>query len=156
MGLLQFLSKGTNPNMLMDFYGADKYFPKLVDFYVFHLGAGASSKYEDCYVSYESYLDIYPKIKSNLNLLQRTKPSSFAPCYPTPARNANLLTVSRLSWQANLNNLPAVYYNVFVGNDRNALEPVAVFQTDRFYDGTFEPNKDYYWRVEAYHADSTY
>lgn len=156
LGLIQFLSSGKNPNMLMDLYGADKYFPKLADFYLFHISAGPSANFEDCFVSYESYLDIYPKIKSNLNLFKRTKPTSLAPCYPSPSRNANLPAVSRISWQANFNELPGLYYNVFIGSGRSTLELVSVFQEEKFYDGTFEPNKDYYWRIEAYHADSTY
>jgi len=156
LGLLQFTTTGTNPNMLMDLYGADKYFPKLADFFVRHLSGGPGAHYEDCFVSYESYLDIYPKIKSNLNLLIHTKPTSFAPCYPTPARNTNLPSVSRLSWQSNFKDQTGVYYNVFVGNNRNSLELVSVFQSDKFYDGTFEPNMDYVWRIEAYHGDSTY
>ncbi|TSA33621.1 MAG: hypothetical protein D4R64_13855 [Porphyromonadaceae bacterium] len=156
LGMLVFTTTGTNPNMLMDLYGADKYFPKLADFFVRHLSAGISANYEDCFVSYESYLDIYPKIKSNLNLLLRTKPTSFAPCYPTPARNINLPSVSRISWQANFKDQPGVYYNVFVGNSRRTLELVSVFQLEKYYDGTFEPNTDYFWRIEAYHTDSTY
>jgi hypothetical protein len=156
LGLLIFTSTGTNPNMLMDLYGADKYFPKLADFYVRHLSAGISASYEDCFVSIESYLDIYPKIKSNLNLLMRTKPTTFAPCYPVPARNTNIPSVSRLSWQSNTKDEAGVYYNVFVGNNRRNMELVSVFQSDKFYDGTFETNSDYYWRVEAYHVDSTY
>ncbi|MCX6223844.1 MAG: C10 family peptidase, partial [Bacteroidia bacterium] len=156
LGLLQFTTTGTNPNMLMDLYGADKYFPKLADFFLRHLAAGPGANFEDCFVSYESYKDVYPKIKSNLNLLSKTKPSVFAPCYPVPARNANLPAVTRLSWQCNNNNETGVFYNVFVGNSRGTLELVSVFQMDKFYDGTFEPNNDYFWRVEAYHTDSTY
>ncbi|MFA6129143.1 MAG: C10 family peptidase [Bacteroidales bacterium] len=156
LGLLVFTTTGTNPNMLMDLYGADKYFPKLADFFVRHLAAGMNAAYEDCFVSYESYLDIYPKIKSNLNLMLRTKPTSYAPCYPVPARNTNLPAVSRISWQSNFKDQTGVYYNVFVGTSRRSLELVSVFQNDKFYDGTFEPNSEYFWRVEAYHADSTY
>lgn len=156
LGLAVFTTTGTNPNMLMDLYGSDKYFPKLADFFIRHLSAGISANYEDCFVSIESFLDVYPKIKSNLNLLAHTKPSKFAPCYPTPAREANLPAVSRISWQSNSDNESGVYYNVFVGSSRRTLDLVSVFQSDKFYDGTFEPNMDYYWRVEAYHADSTY
>jgi hypothetical protein len=156
LGLLQFTTTGTNPNMLMDLYGADKYFPKLADFFLRHLSAGPGANYENCFVSIESYLDFYPKIKSNQNLLTRTQPSIFAPCYPSPVRNANLPAVTRLTWQCNTKSEPGVFYNVFVGNSRATLELVSVFQMDKFYDGTFEPNNEYYWRVEAYHADSTY
>ena len=156
LGLLIFTTTGTNPNQLMDLYGADKYFPKLADFMVRHLSAGISANYEDCFVSYESYLDIYPKIKWNQNLMAHTNPTSFAPCYPVPSRNVNQTGVTRLSWQSNFQNKPDVFYNVFVGNDRKNMELLGIFQTDKFYDGVFEPNKDYYWRVEAYHADSTY
>jgi hypothetical protein len=156
LGMLNFTTIGTNPNMLMDLYGADRYFPKMADMLVCHLREGIGINYEDCFVSKESYLDFYPKIKSSLNLYRRTKPTTFAPCYPVPARNANLPAVSRISWQANFNNQPGVYYNVFVGNNRKNLELVSIFQTDKFFDGTFEPNQEYYWRIEAYHADSTY
>ena len=156
LGLLIFTTVGTNPNMLMDLYGADKYFPKLADFYVRHLSEGVGGTYQECFVSYESYLDVYPKIKSNQNLVSHTKPADFAPCYPVPARNANIPSVSRISWKANNKDAPDVFYNVFVGTSRNAMDMVSVFQSDKFYDGMFEPNKDYFWRVEAYHADSTY
>jgi hypothetical protein len=156
LGLMVFTTTGTNPNALMDFYGADKYFPKLADFFVRHLSAGISAAYEDCFVSYESYLDIYPKIKWNANLLLRTKPTSYAPCYPVPARDVNLPSVTRLTWQSNFKDQPDVYYNVFLGSNRKNMELVGIFQSDKFYDGTFEPNEEYYWRVEAYHADSTY
>jgi hypothetical protein len=156
LGFLQFFSAESSPNMMMDFYGADKYFPKLADFYVFHLGPGPVAAYETCFVSFESYKDIYPKIKSNLNLLMHTQPGAFAPCYPTPARNSNVPDVTRLAWQSNFNNESGVYYNVFLGTSRSLLDLVSVFQTEKFYDGTFEPNTDYFWRVEAYHADTTY
>ncbi len=156
LGLLVFTTSGTNPNMLMDLYGADKYFPKLADFYVRHLAEGINGAYQDCFVSYESYLDIYPKIKANQNVMAHTKPTDFAPCYPVPAREANLPAVTRLSWQSNFRNQEGVYYNVFLGTSRKSLELVSVFQDLKYYDGTFESNKDYYWRVEAYHADSTY
>ena len=156
LGLLIMTTTGTNPNMMMDLYGADKYFPKLADFYLRHLSEGVNGTYQDCFVSRESYLDIYPKIKSNSNLLGQTKPTPFAPCYPVPSRDSNIPSVSRISWQSNFTSAPGVYYNVFVGTKRNAMELVSVFQTDKFYDGTFDQNKDYFWRVEAYHADSTY
>lgn len=156
LGLAEFTTIGSNPNMLMDLYGADKYFPKLADFFLRHLKEGIGGSFEDCFVSYESFLDFYPRIKSNSSLLAHTKPTSFAPCYPIPARNSNLPSVTRLSWQSNFTQAPGVYYNVFVGNRRSSLELVSVFQTDNFYDGTFEPDTEYYWRIEAYHADSTY
>jgi hypothetical protein len=156
LGLIHFLSTGSNPNMLMDLFGADKYFPKIADYFLYHMNEGPGASISDCYVSYETYNEVYPKIKSNLNLYVRTKPSTFAPCYPTPARNVNIPEVSRLSWQANANNEAGVYYNVFVGQDRTHLELVSVFQTDTHYDGVFDQDREYYWRVEAYHADSTY
>jgi hypothetical protein len=156
LGLGNFVTIGINPNALMDVYGVDKYFPKLADFYIAHLPEGIGGSYEDCFVSYESFLDFYPKIKGNRNLLLYTKPTSFAPCYPVPARNVNLPAVSRLSWQSNFKDQPGVYYNVFVGNSRTTMELVSVFQTDKFYDGQFDPDMEYYWRVESYHADSTY
>jgi len=156
LGLMQLTTTGINPNMLMDLYGADKYFPKLADFFLRHLAAGPGANFENCFVSVESYHDFYPKIKSNQQLLLRTQPSQYAPCYPTPARDVNIPEVSRISWQANLNNDPGVYYNVFVGDSRRTLELVSVFQLNKYYEGTFEPNRDYFWRVEAYHADSTY
>ncbi len=156
LGLAQLTTTGTNPNGLMDLYGADKYFPKLADFFLRHMSAGVGATFEDCFVSYESYNDIYPKIKSNLSLYQRTKPTSFAPCYPTPARNVNLPAVTKVSWLGNFTNDPEVYYNVFVGTSRTNLELVSVFQMDKFYETTFEPDMDYFWRVEAYHVDSTY
>ncbi|MDD4645740.1 MAG: C10 family peptidase, partial [Bacteroidales bacterium] len=156
MGMLRMSSTGTYQNMLMDLYGADRYFPKLAECFLFHLGEGFGASYKDCFVSYETWNDVIPKIKASTDLLIHTKPSVYAPCYPTPARDVNIPSVTRLSWESNLQNQPDVYYNVFVGNSRNVMDLVSIFQTDKFYNGTFEQDKDYYWRVEAYHADTTY
>jgi hypothetical protein len=156
LGLAVFTSTGTNPNMLMDLYGADKYFPKLADFFLRHLSAGINGNYENCFVSYETYNDVYPKIKSNQNLLLRTQPSSFAPCYPTPLRDANVPDANTISWQSNFTNATGVYYNVYLGKSRTAMDLVGVFQSEKSYMTNFDANSDYFWRVEAYHADSTY
>ena len=150
--------KSTLPytNRLMDLYGADKYFPKIVEFYLYEYTEGMSGRPTDCYISVESWNDVVPHLRVNSALLTHTKPSVYAPCYPVPAREANLTTVSRLSWTSNPGDNPDVYYNVYVGTSRSRQDIVAVFQTDKFLDYTFEPNQDYYWRVEAFHSDTTY
>lgn len=143
-------------NSLMDLYGADKYFPKVVEFYLKEKVGGPGGPYVNCFVSVESWNDVIPHIRSNSDLLVHTQPSVFVPCYPVPARETNTGAVSQLSWTANPTNVNDVYYNVYVGESRNRLDPVSIFQTDKSYAFTSEPNKDYYWRVEAFHSDTVY
>jgi len=150
--------KNTLPylNSLMDLYGADKYFPKVSEFYLNTWTQGISGVPTQCFISVESYKDVVPKIRANSDLLVNTQPTVYAPCYPTPAREANVPGVTTLAWVANPANNPDVYYNVYVGPSRNSMEIVSVFQTDKTYNGTFDANKDYYWRVEAFHGDTVY
>ena len=154
--MLFFKSTLPSTNRLMDLYRADKYFPKVVEFYLYEYTQGMLGQPTDCYISVESWNDVVPNIRVNSALLANTKPSVFAPCYPVPARDANLTTAGRLSWTSNPGDTPDVYYNVYVGTSRSRQEIVAVFQTDKFLDYAFEPDKDYYWRVEAFHSDTTY
>ncbi len=143
-------------NNLMDLYGADKYFPRIVEFYLNEKDGGMVSQYQPCFISVESWNDVVPHIRANGDLLLHTQPSVFAPCYPVPAREANVGAVNQLAWTANPANLDGVYYNVYLGETRNHLEPVSIFQTDKSFAVSSEPNKDYYWRVEAFHADTVY
>jgi hypothetical protein len=143
-------------NSLMDLYGADKYFPKVAEFYLTTMTTGIGGVPAQCFVSVESFKDVIPKIRSNGDLLLHTQPTWFAPCYPVPAREANIPGVTQLAWTANPANVGDVYYNVYVGPARNNLEIVSVFQTEKTWSQTFQPNKDYYWRVEAFHGDTVY
>ena len=47
---------------LCDLYGADRYFPNLTYFDLYHI---TYLTIDSCYISYESYNDILPKIKGN-------------------------------------------------------------------------------------------
>ena len=143
-------------NALMDLYGVDKYFPKISEFYLNTWTAGIDGAPTTCFISVESYKEFVPKIRANADLLLHTQPAVFAPCYPVPARESNNPGISQLSWYANPANVDGVYYNVYVGPRRNSMEIVSVFQSEKSFTGTFEPNKDYYWRVEAFHGDTVY
>ena len=149
-----FSNHGALVNACADLYKADKYFPEANSFYLYHLTNLGG--YDNCWVSYESWNDFIPLVKYNQNLFAHTHPSSFVPCYPVPAREVNVKTVNQISWQSNFTDDPAVFYNIFIGNNRNDLALTAVFQTTKSVNYNFLPNKEYYWRVEAYHTDTVY
>ena len=140
-------------NNMGDLYGIDKYFPNLTFFDLYHMNQYALGK---CYISYESFNDILPNIMGTNLALEHTSPSSFIPCYPEPARNANISNINQLSWQSNYNDEPNVFYNVYIGKSRSKMPLIAPFYTDNVYDYEFENNQDYYWRVEAFHSDTAY
>ncbi len=152
-GVISLASHDNIINNLGDLYGADKYFQNLSFFDVYHI---TYLTIDSCYISYESYQDILPNISGNAPALEHTSPSSFAPCYPSPARNTNVPNTSQISWQANFNDEPNVFYNIYIGKTRDQLQLVAPFRTANTYDYSFENNLDYFWRVEALHSDTTY
>ncbi len=152
-GVISFTSHDAIFNNCYDLYGADKYFQNLSSFDVSHM---TGIRIDSCYISYESYQDVLPNIKGSAPALEHTSPSSFAPCYPSPARNSNVPNTSQISWQANFHDDPDVYYNIYIGKTRDRLPIVGIFSTGNTYDYSFENNLDYYWRVESFHNDTTY
>jgi len=141
-------------NQLTDFYRFDKYFKKIENLDVYH--SKEPGMLDPCYVSIESWTDFMPNIAANQQLMVKTTPSVFVPCYPFPPRDTNMHRVNQLSWFSNPGEQTGVFYNVFIGESRNRLDLIGVFINEPKFDFDFAPNKDYYWRVEAYHRDTTY
>ena len=152
-GVIIFASHDAVQNNCMDLYGVDKYFQNLTTFDLYHI---TYLTIDTCFVSYETWNDVLPNIRGGAPAIEHTSPSSFAPCYPSPARNTNVPNTSQLSWQGNFDDEPDVFYNVYIGKTRDQLALVAPFYSDNVYDYEFENNLDYYWRVEAFHGDTTY
>jgi len=141
-------------NQLTDFYRFEKYFPKISHIDVYH--SREPGLIDSCYISVESWNDFLPRIPHHAQIRVHSSPSVMVPCYPQPARDQNKSGINEISWYCNPNDEPGVFYNVYIGERRNALELKAVFIRDKHYGYNFENNKDYYWRVEAFRNDSTF
>ncbi len=141
-------------NQLTDLYRFDKYFTKVENLDLYH--SKEPGMLDPCYISIESWTDFIPNIAANQQLLVKTTPSVFVPCYPFPPRDTNMTPVNEISWYSNPDGQAGVFYNVFIGEKRNQLDLKGVFINEPSFDFDFAPNKDYYWRVEAYHRDTTY
>lgn len=154
MSYLNLTSMNENLYQVNDLYGIDKYFPHLTKLLILRMHDMGPML--DDYLSYESYYDILPKIRANVDLYKMNFPSSYIPCYPSPERNINQPGVNRISWQADFYEENMSVYNVYVGLERNQLDLVSEGQTEKGYSSNFALNKDYYWRVEAVHNDTVY